>query len=63
MVKTFPSSAKGVRFDPWMEELRSHMPCGQNTEIKNINNIVTVSKMTLKMVQVNKILKKKKKKC
>ena len=37
------------------------MPCGQNTETKNRNNIVTVSKMTLKMVQVNKILEKKKK--
>ena len=58
MVKTSSSSARGVQF--LIGELRSHTPGSQKTKTENRNNIVTNSIMTLKIVHIQKNLKKKK---
>ena len=58
MVKTLPSDA-GVQVQSLVRELRSHMPCNQKAKIYNRSNI-TNSIMTIKMVHIKKILKKKK---
>ena len=66
VVKTSSSNAREFRFDPWLGELRSHMPWGQKkkqkTKHKTSSNIVRNSIMTVKTHPHQK-KKKKKKEC
>lgn len=50
-VKTSPSSTGGV-VRSLVGELRSHMPCSQNTKTENRNNNVTNSIKILKIVHI-----------
>ena len=64
VVKTWPSSAGGVRVQSLVRKLRTYMPPGQKSKTKNRSNIVTDSLKTLRMVHIpqkinlKKILKK-----
>ena len=56
----FHPPLQGVRFQPPVRELESHMPHGQGTKPQNRGNVVTNSTKTLKMVHIKKKNLKKK---
>ena len=45
---------QGVQVQSLVQELRSHMPCGQKTKAQNRSNIVTDSIKILKIVHIKK---------